>query len=90
MPNDDPFLKSSATPQRRAPLLPLRLRKFIGMCLLLVVLIVYALVIMVIATSVWVPSNGFVEFIFYLVTGLAWTIPAGAIIWWMQRPDAPH
>lgn len=90
MSTDDRNAPTNTYPPKRAPILPLRLRKFIGMCLLLVVLIVYALVIMVIATSVWVPSNGFVEFIFYLVTGLAWIIPAGAIIWWMQRPDAPH
>lgn len=71
----------------RDPILPIRLRKLIGLCLMLVLIVVYALLIMVLSVRPWMPENGFVEFTFYLVTGLAWTIPAGAIIWWMQRPD---
>ena len=66
---------------------PMRLRKFIGMIALLLLLFFYALIIMTIAVSSWMPSNGFIEFIFYLTTGLAWTIPAAVIIWWMQLPD---
>ena len=66
--------------------LPVRLRKFIGMLLLLIVLFFYAMIIMTIAVSEWMPSNGFIEFMFYLITGLAWTFPAGIIIWWMQKP----
>jgi hypothetical protein len=23
----------------------------------------------------------------YLFLGLVWVLPAGALIWWMQRPD---
>lgn len=66
--------------------LPVRLRKFIGMLLLLIVLFFYAMIVMTIAVSEWMPSNGFIEFMFYLITGLAWTFPAGIIIWWMQKP----
>ncbi len=66
--------------------LPVRLRKFIGMLLLLIVLFFYAMIIMTVAVSEWMPSNGFIEFMFYLITGLAWTFPAGIIIWWMQKP----
>jgi peptidoglycan/LPS O-acetylase OafA/YrhL len=66
--------------------LPVRLRKFIGMLLLLIVLFFYAMIIMTIAVSEWMPANGFIEFMFYLITGLAWTFPAGIIIWWMQKP----
>ncbi len=71
----------------KKPLLPLRLRKFIGMILLLLFLFFYALCIMLIAVNDYAPQNGFIEFLFYLVTGLLWTLPAGVIIWWMQRPD---
>jgi hypothetical protein len=28
-----------------------------------------------------------VQFAFFLTTGLAWIIPAGLLIRWMQRPD---
>jgi len=67
--------------------LPVRLRKFIGMLLLLVVLFFYAMIVMTIAVSGWMPKNGFIEFMFYLITGLSWTFPAGLIIWWMQKPE---
>ena len=66
--------------------LPVRLRKFIGMLLLLIVWFFYAVGVMTIAVSGWMPANGFIEFMFYLITGLAWTFPAGIIIWWMQKP----
>jgi hypothetical protein len=32
-------------------------------------------------------SGIIIQTAFFAVTGLAWTIPAGAIIWWMSRPD---
>jgi len=67
--------------------LPVRIRKFIGMLLLLIVLFFYAMIVMTIAVSGWMPANGFIEFMFYLITGLAWTFPAGIIIWWMQKPE---
>jgi hypothetical protein len=69
------------------PWLPIRVRKLIGLVLLLALLFFYALGIMTIAVSDWAPSGQVAMFFFYVVTGLIWTIPAGAIIWWMQRPD---
>lgn len=73
----------------RRPFLPIRLRKLIGLILLLGLIFFYALGIMLIAVSnwSWAPENQFWTFIFYLVTGLIWTVPAAVIIWWMQRPD---
>ena len=68
------------------PLLPIRVRKLLGLVGLLLLLFVYALIVMTIAVSGRVPQEG-AEFFFYLITGLAWTPPAAAIIWWMQRPD---
>ena len=69
------------------PLLPIRVRKLIGPLGLLLLLFVYALIVMTIAVSGRAPQSGTAEFFFYLITGLAWTPPAAAIIWWMQRPD---
>ena len=69
------------------PLLPIRVRKLLGLMGLLLLLFVYALIVMTIAVSGRVPQSGAPEFFFYLITGLAWTPPAAAIIWWMQRPD---
>jgi len=41
---------------------------------------------MVVAIALQVNASKWVEVIYYFVAGLAWTIPAGAIIWWMQSP----
>ena len=79
-----PYINSMGTGK---PLLPIRVRKLLGLVGLLLLLFVYALIVMTIAVSGRVPQDGAAEFFFYLITGLAWTPPAAAIIWWMQRPD---
>jgi hypothetical protein len=73
----------------KKPWLPMRVRKLIGLVLLLVLIVFYALLVMTVAVTSNVPENGVLEFFYYLVTGIAWVIPAAAIIYWMQRPDEP-
>ncbi|MGB1117938.1 MAG: DUF2842 domain-containing protein [Parvibaculales bacterium] len=73
--------------ERGKPLFHMRVRKLLGLIGLLLLLFVYALIVMTIAVSGRVPQGGAAEFFFYLITGLAWTPPAAALIWWMQRPD---
>ncbi len=65
--------------------LPLRLKKFIGMIILVVFVVVYALSAMVIGDLTLQQSSTGVKLTYFAVTGLLWTIPAGAIIWWMER-----
>jgi len=67
--------------------LNIRTRKFIGAIALLVFLFIYALLAMMVAIAIQVNASKFAELLYYFVAGLAWTVPAGAIIWWMQRPD---
>jgi hypothetical protein len=69
--------------------MPMRVRKLIGAVLLLVLVPVYALLAMLVAVVLQVSQSKLVEVLFYVVAGLAWTLPAGWIIWWMQRPDPP-
>ncbi|MGI9422906.1 MAG: DUF2842 domain-containing protein [Hyphomicrobiaceae bacterium] len=64
-----------------------RTRKFFGAIALLVFLTVYALMAMLLAIALQVNASKWVEVLYYVVAGLAWTIPAGAIVWWMQQPD---
>lgn len=71
----------------RKPWLPMRLRKLIGLVAMLVLIVFYALLVMTVAVTTSVPDNKWIEFFFYLITGIAWVLPAGAIIYWMQRPD---
>jgi len=60
-------------------------RKFIGMIVLVVFVIVYAFVAMVIGDLKLQNAHGLVAFAYYAVAGLVWVIPAGAIIWWMEK-----
>jgi hypothetical protein len=68
--------------------MPLRLRKFIGAILLIVLVVTWALVAMALAQSPLVKSNGVIEVIYYVVAGLAWVLPAMPLVRWMSRPDA--
>ena len=61
------------------------LRKFIGMVLLVSFVVVYAFAAMVIGDMTLQQSSNLVRFTYFAVAGLLWVIPAGAIIWWMER-----
>lgn len=74
----------------RKPWLPIKIRKLVGLLAMLLLIFFYALLVMTVAVTTNVPENGLVEFFYYLVTGVAWVIPAAAIIYWMQRPDEPQ
>lgn len=66
----------------------IRTRKLIGTVALLALIVVYSLLAMAAAMILQMQSaNKAIEFAYYILAGTLWTIPAGAIIWWMQRPD---
>jgi regulator of protease activity HflC (stomatin/prohibitin superfamily) len=64
-----------------------RSRKLIGTIVLLLLLAVYATIAAVIGSGQIVLAPQWVQFAFFLTTGLLWVIPAGLLIRWMQRPD---
>ncbi len=65
-----------------------RSRKLIGTVALIAFVILYALVAGALAQSRPLQDAAAVwRLIGYAVLGLAWTLPAGALIWWMERPD---
>ena len=65
-----------------------RSRKLIGAVALIAFVIVYALIAGALAESRPLQEAATVwRVIGYAVLGLAWTLPAGALIWWMERPD---
>jgi len=66
--------------------MPDRLRKLIGSIILVIFVIIYALSVMTVAAAKLPGTSGLTQLMFYLVTGLAWVVPAGAIIYWMQKP----
>ena len=67
--------------------MPVRLRKLIGLVILLLWVFLYALLLMRLAVDILPSASGVVAFLFYAVGGLAWVIPILPLIRWMQRPD---
>ena len=66
-----------------------RQRKLVGTIALIVFVAIYALLAMMAAIVMQVRAAGNVaEFVYYVVAGLLWVLPAGLLIKWMQRPDA--
>ena len=87
---DEMKTDAAASPRFNRPWLPIRIRKLIGLVLMLALIVFYAMIVMTVAVTTSVPDNGIIEFFYYLVTGVAWVIPAAAIIYWMQLPDTPQ
>jgi prepilin signal peptidase PulO-like enzyme (type II secretory pathway) len=66
-----------------------RQRKLAGTIALIALITVYALLALAVAVVLQVrDANKAVEFAYYVVAGLLWVLPAGWLIWWMQKPDA--
>jgi hypothetical protein len=65
--------------------MPRKARQIIGAALLLVFIPFYALFVMVFANAQLQGSSTLAAMLFFAVAGLAWIVPAGAIILWMQR-----
>lgn len=66
--------------------MPVRLRKFIGMLLIVALVILYALVATTIASALLGASAWYVHLAYFFFTGLLWIVPAMFIIKWMERP----
>ena len=64
-----------------------RQRKLIGTIALLLFLAVYALAIMAFSAGRIMNAAAPAQFLYFLIAGLAWVLPAGLLIRWMLRPD---
>lgn len=63
-----------------------RLRKFVGLIVGLVGLVVYALAAVLLGG--WIGQFSYVvELIWYVVAGVLWVPPAGRLVRWMQALD---
>jgi len=60
-----------------------RVRKLIGLFAILAFVVFYAVAIVAIAERL--PDNRPVQWIFYIVAGLAWGVPILPLISWMNR-----
>jgi hypothetical protein len=63
-----------------------RVRKLIGLAVILAWLSSYALAIMSLAVRI-LPETGWINLAFYVVAGFAWILPLRPLLFWMERPD---
>lgn len=68
--------------------MPVRIRKLIGAVALLVLVTVWALLAMAVAQFAFASNNSLVAWLFYVVAGLGWVLPAMPVVSWMSRPPA--
>jgi len=66
----------------------LRLRKFIGTVMLLVLVVVWALVAMAVAQFPAIRDSAVLSVGYYVIAGLGWVLPAMPIVSWMGRKES--
>ncbi|SEH62772.1 Protein of unknown function [Rhizobium tibeticum] len=67
-------------------LMPVRLRKFIGTILIVVLVFAYALLANTIAVATLGNAPWWGQLLYFFLTGLLWVLPAMVIIKWMAGP----
>ena len=67
--------------------LPMRLRKLIGLFVLLLWIFVYTIFMVGLAMRILPEGGKFLQLGFYAVAGLAWILPVRFLFQWMSRPD---
>lgn len=66
----------------------IRTRKFLGAIALLLLAFVWSMLGMAIAQFPVIAASGMFQWIYYVVVGMGWVLPAMPIVSWMLRPDA--
>ena len=66
--------------------MPVRLKSFIGMIILVALVVIYALVATTIATYRLAESPWYIHLAFFGFSGVLWVLPAMFVISWMVRP----
>ena len=64
----------------------MRVKKFLGVFILIGFIAIYSLLVMRVAVDVLPQARGIMEFIFYAVAGMAWVVPVRYLILWMNTP----
>ncbi|MBO0663770.1 DUF2842 domain-containing protein [Jiella sp. MQZ9-1] len=64
--------------------MPVRLKKFIGTIVLIVLVVVYAVLATAYASLHLADANGWVHLLYFVTTGLLWVLPAMLLIRWME------
>lgn len=70
---------------QNSPVVPIRLRKFIGAVALFVLAIIWALLAMAVAQIPAIRGNAVGSVLYYIIAGLGWVVPAMPLVRWMSR-----
>ena len=70
--------------------MPVRLKKLIGVVVLLALVVVYAVFATAYASLHLADASGIVHLLYFLITGLFWIVPAMFVIRWMEREPRPR
>ena len=62
-----------------------RAKKFIGLLFILAWLFIYSMIAMRVGVAILPTANGFTKLIYYAVAGMAWIVPIGLMLPWMNR-----
>lgn len=68
--------------------MPLRLKKLIGMIVIVTLVILYALVATTVASLTLGTAPWYVHLAYFAFTGVLWVVPAMLVIRWMAGPKA--
>ena len=66
--------------------MPQRLKRFIGMIVLVALVVLYALIATTVATYRLAESPWYIHLAFFAISGVVWIVPAMFVISWMERP----
>ncbi|MGO4565023.1 DUF2842 domain-containing protein [Rhizobium sp. 2YAF20] len=66
--------------------MPIRLRKFIGTILLIVLVLAYAFIATTVAVNALGTSPWWIHLTYFFLSGLLWILPAMLLIKWMAGP----
>lgn len=64
-----------------------RVRKFLGMWILIFGLFAYIALVVTIGTSSIMPRHWALQLLFYLIAGIVWAIPLRPFMRWVNQPD---
>lgn len=68
--------------------LPIRVKKMIGMFFIVILVIVYALVAVAIASATLANAPWYAHMLYFMFSGVLWVVPAMVIIKWMSTESA--
>lgn len=70
--------------------MPSRLRRFVGMFVMIVFVLVYIVIAMDVGNLIVATKSATVQMIYFAIAGLAWVPVAGLIVWltYRRRPSA--